>query len=366
MGWPQRVRRPGGAPDGAGDRRRRDGARRRAAGASTAWAWAWSPDADRPRHRGAEAALLPKILTAEEMWCQLYSEPNAGSDLASLRTQRSAIEDGEYYVVNGQKIWTSAGFTADLGMLLARTDPHVPKHQGISYFIVDMHTPGIEVGRCEQITGDAEFCEVFFTDVRIPAENMIGKEGEGWRWRADHARLRARRQRAERRHRPAVGAGPLDSHVSVRRRMLDDRARAQQARAACWSTSRCMRARGLAHAVAAEKGKRPGAESSVRQAVCSEMDKRHQELYPGDPGAVRPADGVVARRVRRAPDGLDHSGEPVPDTWVFPLRLVARADDPGRDLGNSAEHHRRARAGTAARAASGPRGMTPFYGADLN
>src|SRR5581483_11893176 len=93
---------------------------------------------------------LPKILSAEELWCELYSEPNAGSDLASLRT--AALRDGDHYVVNGQKIWTSGGYTADFGILLARTNPELPKHEGISYFIIDMHSPGVVVRTLPQTT----------------------------------------------------------------------------------------------------------------------------------------------------------------------------------------------------------------------
>src|ERR671938_1297116 len=119
------------------------------------------------------------ILTADEIWCQLYSEPEAGSDLASLRTSAERQADGSY-VVNGQKVWTSLGPWADFGVLLARTDPSVPKHQGISYFILDMRTPGVELRPLKQITGHAEFAEVFFTNVSVPADNIIGQEGQGW------------------------------------------------------------------------------------------------------------------------------------------------------------------------------------------
>lgn len=121
---------------------------------------------------------LPATVAGDRLWCQLFSEPGAGSDLASLGT--SAVADGDQYVVNGQKVWCSGGRYSDWGILLARTDRHAPRHRGLSFFLVDMSTPGIEVRPLRQMTGDAEFDEVFFTDVRVPATGLLGPLDGGW------------------------------------------------------------------------------------------------------------------------------------------------------------------------------------------
>jgi alkylation response protein AidB-like acyl-CoA dehydrogenase len=122
---------------------------------------------------------LKPLWTAEEIWCQLFSEPGAGSDLAGLGTR--AVKDGDEWIVNGQKVWTSLAHEARWGLLLARTDPDVPKHAGLSYFVIDMHQPGVEVRPLRQLTGQAEFNEVFFTDARVPDANRLGDIGAGWR-----------------------------------------------------------------------------------------------------------------------------------------------------------------------------------------
>jgi len=121
---------------------------------------------------------LPRILNGSDIWCQLFSEPGAGSDLAGLRTK--AVKDGDDWIINGQKVWTSGGHYSDLGMLVTRTDFDVPKHKGLTYFILDMKTPGVEARPIKQITGGANFNEVFFTDVRISDSQRLGSVGGGW------------------------------------------------------------------------------------------------------------------------------------------------------------------------------------------
>jgi alkylation response protein AidB-like acyl-CoA dehydrogenase len=131
---------------------------------------------------GSEAQkdrYLRPLFTNEEIWCQMFSEPGAGSDVAGLSTR--AERDGDEWVVNGQKVWTTLAHMSRFGMLVARTDPNVPKHNGLTYFVVDMQAPGVEVRPLYQITGEAEFNEVYFTDVRIPDSERLGEVGEGWR-----------------------------------------------------------------------------------------------------------------------------------------------------------------------------------------
>ena len=132
---------------------------------------AWASDQDKAR-------FLPPLASGEEVWCQLFSEPAGGSDLAALRTR--AERDGDDWVINGQKIWTSGAHYSDYGVIVVRTDPNVPKHKGLSYFYVDMKAPGVEIKPIKQLTGDSDFNEVYFTDVRVSDSQRLGEVGQGW------------------------------------------------------------------------------------------------------------------------------------------------------------------------------------------
>jgi alkylation response protein AidB-like acyl-CoA dehydrogenase len=132
---------------------------------------AWGTEEQKKRH-------LEPLLSGEEIWCQGFSEPGSGSDLAGAKTR--AVLDGDEWVVNGQKVWSSYAHIADWCILVVRTDPDAEKHRGLSYLLVDMHSPGVDVRPLRQITGDPEFNEIFFTDVRVPRDSMLGQPGDGW------------------------------------------------------------------------------------------------------------------------------------------------------------------------------------------
>ncbi len=169
----------GGTPAEAAHLPAGGGARTRSTPASSPSASRWScPPCSRYGTEEQKLAHIPAMLRGENVWCQLFSEPGAGSDLAGLTTR--AELDGESWIVNGQKVWNSFAHVAEWGILLARTDWDVPKHRGITYFLVDMRSEGVDVRPLRQITGVAHFNETFLTDVHIPAENVVGEVNGGW------------------------------------------------------------------------------------------------------------------------------------------------------------------------------------------
>jgi alkylation response protein AidB-like acyl-CoA dehydrogenase len=221
---------------------------------------------------------LPPMAQHREIWCQLFSEPGAGSDVAGLATR--AVRDGDEWVVNGQKVWTTLAHMARWGMLVARTNPDVPKHKGMTYFIVDMHAPGVEVRPLKQITGDAEFNEVFFTDVRIPDAHRVGDEGQGWSVATETLmNERVALSGAGSAGGDNVGGGPVDALVAEAKRSgaWDDpvlRDRLVQVAV----DGRVIKMTNLRAAAARKGGKRAGPEGSITKLFQAEFNKRLQSL----------------------------------------------------------------------------------------
>jgi alkylation response protein AidB-like acyl-CoA dehydrogenase len=170
-----------------------------------------------------QARYLPGILRGEESWCQLFSEPDAGSDLAGVGT--TAVPDGDELVVNGQKVWNSGADVADRGLLLARTDPDLPKHAGLTYFLLDMNQPGIEARPLRQMNGESHFCEVFLNDARVSSADMLGERGAGWRVAA--TTLRSERATVGSRAARGLVQLPSGSHVGVLDRTVGDLVKVQ-------------------------------------------------------------------------------------------------------------------------------------------
>jgi alkylation response protein AidB-like acyl-CoA dehydrogenase len=220
--------------------------------------------------------FLRPMFTGAEVWCQLFSEPGAGSDLASLATR--AVRDGDEWVVNGQKVWNTLAHTADVGMLVTRTDPDVPKHKGLTYFAVDMHAPGVDVRPLRQITGEAEFNEVYLSDVRIPDAWRIGDVGEGWR--VSLTTLANERVTigggGGGSSAPKRGSGAIAEAVRIYREMGGDAAVRDQLMR-IWTDSECLRLTNL-RAVANAKVGNPGPEGSVAKLAVAINNQRIYSL----------------------------------------------------------------------------------------
>jgi alkylation response protein AidB-like acyl-CoA dehydrogenase len=243
-----------------------------------------------------------KILSCEEIWCQGYSEPNSGSDLASLQTR--AVKDGDHFVINGQKVWTSLAHVADWMMLLARTDPDAPRHKGITYFLLDMKAPGVTVKPLKQITGDAEFNEVFFDNVRVHESQVLGGVNNGWAVGLTTLMY----------ERLALGFGlqvrlriTLESLLDMARRM-EKNGRAvtkdpvmRQKLAALWIDTEALKCTGARAVTKLLRGELPGPEASTGKMGWVETHQRLQELAMEIQGPyaqlARGADAAVDRGV---------------------------------------------------------------------
>jgi alkylation response protein AidB-like acyl-CoA dehydrogenase len=257
----------------------------------------WGTEAQRRR-------FLPPILAADEIWCQGFSEPGAGSDLASLRT--AAVLDGDTFRVSGQKVWTSNAHRSQWCILLIRTDPGAPRHEGISCLLVDMRSPGITVRPLVQLTGDAEFNEVFFDDVRVPRDHLLGPLHGGWKVAMTvlmyertglgnqtslHHFTRCLLDLARRTSRgdgPAAPASPASKDPVMR-----------QALAQCWIETEALRLTSLRSVTRRLRGEPPGPEGSVLKLAFTETYVRMAETAAGLLGMR----GQLWRDTPWAPDG---------------------------------------------------------------
>jgi alkylation response protein AidB-like acyl-CoA dehydrogenase len=243
-------------------------------GGPTVIAWA----SEENKHR-----LLRGIATNEEIWCQLFSEPGAGSDVAGLSTR--AVRDGDEWIVNGQKVWTTLAHVSRYGMLVARTNPDVPKHQGLTYFVLDMQAPGVEVRPLVQITGDAEFNEVYLTDVRIPDSMRLGREGDGWRVAITTLmNERVSLSGAGSISGEAVGGSGIDRLIARHAPVADLRLRQRLAQA--YIEGQVLRLTNQRAAARRKSGAEAGPEGSVTKLFQAEYNKRLQKLAVDMEGAA--------------------------------------------------------------------------------
>ena len=276
---------------------------------------AWAKEEHKRKH-------LPPLASGEHIWCQLFSEPAGGSDLAALRTR--AQRDGDEWVINGQKIWTSGAHYSDYGIIVLRTDPNVPKHKGLSYFFLDMKSPGIDIRPIKQISGGANFNEVYFTDVRVPDDQRLGAVGQGWQVALTTLMN----------ERMAIGGGgggvgfrqvfdlarkvEIDGEPAIRDKNV-------RAKLATWYTQEAgLRFTGYRSMTALSKGATPGTGKLHRQAGCGFQDPGHGLLRHGSARAIRRGLGP---RLRRSPRCLPSH-----------VHGLARLANRGRQRRNHAQH----------------------------
>ena len=216
---------------------------------------------------------MPHILDASEIWCQLFSEPEAGSDLASLRTRADRVDGG--WVLNGQKVWTSMAHGADWGICLARTNPDAPKHEGISCFMVDMRTPGIDIRPLRELTGAEMFNEVFFDDVFVPEDCLVGQENDGWRC----ARTTLANERVYMGSSNTIGAGVNGVLSAIARNGMSEDTLALREAGDLVITAHALAALGFRLTLQALAGADPsGSEAAVRKLLGVQHDQHVQEV----------------------------------------------------------------------------------------
>ena len=241
--------------------------------------------------------VLP-ALAAEEIWCQLFSEPGAGSDLAGLSTR--AVRDGDEWVVNGQKVWTTGAHYSKFGILIARTDPHVAKHKGITYFICPMDLPGIEIRTIRNIAGADSFNEVFFTDARIPHENVVGEVNDGWRL----AKVTLGNERVSLSTGGVLwGNGPTALDVIDEARALGvSHPILRQRLASLYIEHTVLEIIRMRTLTARLRGTQPGPEASIRKIMADEHGQRVMEVARDITGAdamvIGPDDSVAGKHIR--------------------------------------------------------------------
>ncbi len=260
--------------------------------------------------------FLRPMYTGEHKWCQLFSEPGAGSDFAGLAAK--AVRDGDVWIVNGQKVWNTLAHLADWGMLVVRTDPSLPKHKGMTYFAVDMRSPGVEVVPLRQITGEAEFNEVYLTDVQIPDENRIGDVGEGWR--AALTTLMNERT-AIGGGTPKQGGGAVGELMAVWNKLPAEEQTAAKRESVMklWAKAEALRLTNI-RASQNRKVGNPGPEGSVAKTMFAELNK---DVYALTVDLLGMSGQVDYDYTYRAPETLDVSGTGGGPRYAF---LRARAN----------------------------------------
>jgi len=249
--------------------------------------------------------FLRPMFTGEEKWCQLFSEPGAGSDFAGLGTK--AVKDGDEWIINGQKVWNTLAHIADWGMLVTRTDPDMPKHKGMTYFALDMHAEGVEVRPLRQITGEAEFNEVYMTDVRVPDDLRIGDRGEGWRaalttFMNERTAIGGGGGGSV----PKTGSGPVATLVDIWNELPESSKTAAKRDQVMklWVDAEVLRLTNIRAGQNASKGQ-PGPEGSVGKMIGSELNK---DLFSYCIELQGMAGQIDFDYTYRRPGGIDLSG----------------------------------------------------------